>query len=193
MQNGLSPNYPSSLVPPTVGSTSTYPLRNSENLHTIRTNSQLCSNSLLPSAVRDWNELPEEIRSAPSLSAFKHKLNRNLGMPPKFHFTVKRLGQIYHARLRTNCSSLNLHLFSKNLTDSPLCACGSIEDIYHYLLVYNRFSSLRRDLLNTVSMICRPTIDVFLFGNDELSTEQNKNIFQAFQNFVLKIKRFQVN
>ena len=114
-------------------------------------------------------------------------------MPPKFYFIGKRLGQIHHARLRTNCSSLNLHLFSKNLTDSPLCACGSVEDTYHYLLVCNRFSNLRRDLLNAVSLICRPTIDVFLFGNDELSTEQNKNIFLAVQNFVLKTKRFQVN
>ena len=42
-------------------------------------------------------------------------------------------------------------------------------------------------------MICRPTVDVFLFGNEELSTEQNKNIFLAVQNFVLKTKRFQVN
>ena len=115
------------------------------------------------------NEFPEEIRSAPSLSAFKRKLNMNIRMPPKFYFTGKRLGQIHHSRLRTNCSSLNLHLFSKKLTDSPLFACGSIEGTYHYLFVCNRFSNLRRDLLNTVSMICRPTIDVFLFGNDELS------------------------
>ena len=143
IQNDLSPNYLSSLVPPTVGSTSTYPLRNSKNLHTIYVlNSQLYSNSFLPSAIRDWNELPEEIRSAPSLSAFKHKLNRNIRVPPKFYFTGKRLGQIYHARLRTICSSLNIHLFSKKLTDSPLCACGSVEDTYHYLLVCNRFSNI---------------------------------------------------
>ena len=114
-------------------------------------------------------------------------------MPPKFYFTGKRLGQIYHARLRTNSSSFNLHLFFKNLNDSRLCACGSIEDTYHYLLVYNRFNNLRRGLLSTVSMICRPTIDVFLFGNDELSTEQNENIFLAVQIFVLKTKSFQVN
>ena len=63
-------------------------------------------------------------------------------MPAKFYFIGKRLGQIYHARLRTNCSSLNLHLFSKNLTDSPLCACGSVKDTYHCLLVCNRFSNL---------------------------------------------------
>ena len=114
-------------------------------------------------------------------------------MPPKFYFTGQRLGQIYHARLRTNCCSLNLHLFSKNLTDSPLCAYGSIEDSYHNLFICNRFSNLRRDLLYTVSMICRPTIDVFLFGNDEVSAEQNKKIILAVQSFVLKTKHFQVN
>ena len=193
MQNDLSPNY---LI--IFSATNSWKHLNIsttkfKNLHTIHTNSQLYSNSFLPSAIRDWNELPEEIRSAPSLSAFKHELNRNIRMPPKFYFIGKRLGQIYCARLRTNCSSLNLHLFSKNLTDSPLCACGSVEDTYHYFLLCYRFSNLRRDLLNSVSMICRPTTDVFLFGIDELSTEQNKNIFLAVQNFMLKTKRFQVN
>ena len=120
MQNDLSPNYLSSLVPPTVGIISTYPLRNLKKTYILYVlNSQLYSNSFLPSAIRDWNELPEEIRSAPSLLAFKHKSNRNIRMPQKFDFTGKRLGQIYHARLRTNCRSLNLLLFSKNLTDSP--------------------------------------------------------------------------
>ena len=33
-----------------------------------------------------------------------------------------RIGQIYHAILRTVCSSLNHHLYSKNI-DSPLCIC----------------------------------------------------------------------
>ena len=102
MQNDLSPTCLSSLAPLTGGSTSTYSLQNSNNLHTIRTNSQLYYNSYLSSVIRDPNELPEEIRSAPSLSAFKHKLNRNIRMPAKFYFTGKRLGQVYHARLRTN-------------------------------------------------------------------------------------------
>lgn len=193
MQNDLSPDYLSTLVPPTVGSTSAYPLRNSTNLHTVRAKSQLYYNSFLPSVIRDWNELPEEIRSSPSLSVFKHKLNRDLKMPPKFYFTGKRLGQIYHARLRTNCSSLNQHLFSKNLIDNPLCICGSVEDTHHYLLTCNCFSNLRQELLNQVSTICRPTLNVLLFGNDGLSMEQNKTIFLAVQNYLLKTKRFQIN
>ena len=114
-------------------------------------------------------------------------------MPTKFYFTGKRLEQIYHARLRTNCSPLNQHLFSKNIIDSPTCACGAVEDTYHYLFVCNRFSNLRQELFNTVSMICQPTLNVLLFGNDELSMQQNSNIFLAVQNFVLKTKRFQIS
>ena len=116
-------------------------------------------------------------------------------MPSKFYFIGKRFGQIYHARLRTNCSSLNQHLFSKNLIDNPLCICGSVEDTYHYLLTCNRFSNLRQELFNKVSTICRPTLNVLLYGtcNDELSMEQNKNIFLAVQNYLLKTKRFQIN
>ena len=193
MQNDLSPAYLSSLVPPTVDSTSAYSLRNSTNLHTVRAKSQLYFNSFLPSVIRDWNELPEEIRSSASLSVFKHKLNRDSKMPSKFYFIGKRLGQIYHARLRTNCSSLNQHLFSKNLIDNPLCICGSVEDTYHYLLTCNRFSNLRQKLFNKVSTICRPILNVLLHGNDELSMEQNKNIFLAVQNYLLKTKRFQIN
>ena len=49
-------------------------------------------------------------------------------------------------------------------------------------------SNLRQELFNKVSTICRPTLNVLLYGNDELSMEQNKNIFLAVQNYLLKTK-----
>ena len=57
MQNYLVPDYLSSLVPPTVGSTAVYNLRNDSDLRTISANSQLYYNSFLPSVTRSWNEL----------------------------------------------------------------------------------------------------------------------------------------
>ena len=33
-----------------------------------------------------------------------------------------------------HCSSLNQHLYSKNIVDSPLCQCGAIETTEHHLL-----------------------------------------------------------
>ena len=191
MQNDLSPDYLCSLVPPTVGSTSSYPLRNANDLQIIYANSQLYYNSFLPSAVREWNELPEQTRNSSSLNIFKTRINSNINLPPSYYFTGKRIGQIYHARLRTKCSSLRQHLFSKNLIDSPRCACGSVEDNHHFLLVCDQYTDLRRELLTTVSEKCNPTLDVLLYGDLSLSLEENKAIFLAVHDFILKSKRFQ--
>ena len=86
MQNNLSPDYLSSLVPPTIGDTTNYPLRNSSNLLTLHASSQLYYNSFLPSVIREWNELPEDIRNLPSKATFKPKLNSDVTKIPSFYF-----------------------------------------------------------------------------------------------------------
>ena len=143
------------------------------------------------SAVRDWNELPEQTRNSPSLSIFKNRLKSNLITPPRYYNTGKRLGQIYHARLRTSCSPLRQHLHSKNIADSPYCTCGDIEDTHHFLFVCHRFTDLRRDLINSVSDICQPYLNVLLCGDISLTFGQNKQIFKAVQEFTIKSKRFE--
>ena len=59
MKNGTCPDYLASLVPATIGSASTYHLRDSSDLQTSHTNSRLYYTSFSPSAVRDWNILSE--------------------------------------------------------------------------------------------------------------------------------------
>ena len=193
MQNNLTPDYLSSLVPENVGNNSAYNLRNARNLNTLQAHSQLYFKSFLPSVTRDWNGLSEEIRNSPSLSSFKHHLDVNLTKPSKFFFDGKRLGQIYHARLRMRCSSLNAHLFSKNIIDSPLCASGSFEDTNHFLLSCPRYAVLRQELVNKITPICQLSLNVLLFGNQELAYSLNKQIFLSVQEFLIKSKRFEVN
>ena len=82
MQNDLTPDYLRSLVPATVGSASSYPLRNASNLQLVHANSQLYYNSFLPSVVRDWNDLPDQTRNSPSLNAFKYRINDDISKPP---------------------------------------------------------------------------------------------------------------
>ena len=120
MVNALSPEYLISLVPPTVGSLTPYPLRNATDIQTIHSASQSYYNSFLPSVIRDWNDLSEKVRNSATICTFKCKLNLNIKSPPKYYFRGIRIGQIYHARLRTNCSSLNQHLFSKKYCQQPL-------------------------------------------------------------------------
>ena len=191
MKNGLCPDYLVSLVPATVGSASQYPLRNSTDLQTLNSNSCLYNTSFLPSAVRDWNELPEPTRDSPSLNIFKNSLKSNLITPPRYYNTGKRLGQIYHARLRTACSPLRQHLHSKNIVDNPYCTCGDVEDTHHFLFVCHQYTDLRRDLLNSVSDICQPNLNVLLCGDITLTFVQNKQIFKAVQEFNIKSKRFE--
>ena len=143
MKNGLCPDYLASLVPATVGSASTYPLHNSSDLQTLHTNSRLYYTSFLPSVVCDWSEHPEQFRNSPSLYIFKKRLNSNVSTPPRYYNTGKRLGQIYHARLRNPCIPLRQHMYSKNIYDSPYCTCGDIEDTHHFLLVCNQFTDFR--------------------------------------------------
>ena len=78
MQNSLSPDYLSSIVPPTIGNTINYPLRNSADLLTIHASSQLFYSSFLPSVIREWNELQEDVRNLPSIATFKRKLNSDI-------------------------------------------------------------------------------------------------------------------
>ena len=147
----------------------------------------------LPSAIRGWNEHTEETRNSTSISTFKSKLNSNIQRPPKYYNCGTRIGQIYHARVRTACSALNQHLFSKNIVNSPSCSCGAVEDARHFLFVCNLYTDLRRTLFQVVSVIQQPSLNLLLFGNQELANDQNKTIFIAVQEYIVKTKRFKIN
>ena len=62
MFNNLSPEYRSSLIPPTVNTLSQYNLRNAQNIHTVNTRTTQYFNSFLPSSIREWNNLPLAVR-----------------------------------------------------------------------------------------------------------------------------------
>ena len=133
MVNNISPTYLSSLVTSTVRNTTTYQLRNAADLHTMRANSQLHNNSFLPSDIRDWNELPDNVRNSPSKMAFKRHLNNNITNPPNFFFAWDR--SITHgSKTKNDGHSTHIHT---------------------------------------------PTINVLLYGSQELNELQNEQIFTA--------------
>ena len=104
--------------------------------------------------------------------------------------TLIRLYGCIQQNLRTACSPLRQHL-SKNIVDNPYCTCGDIEDTHHFLFVCHQYTDLRRDLLNSVSDICQPNLNVLLCGDITLTFVQNKQIFKAVQEFIIKSKRFE--
>ena len=89
-----------------------------------------------------------------------------------------------------NCSSLNEHLFSRNLVDSPNCVCGRSESISHFLLHCDRYRELRNETLFSLNLPVMLNTDILLFGSDQMTDDQNKQVFIKVQKFILKSKRF---
>ena len=129
--NGLAPDYLSSFVP--VTNRSVYNLRNTQSFQSIACRANLYKTPFLPATTNEWNNLPQNVRNAESLSCFKRQININRPVPNKlFQFGARRI-QIIHTILRNNCSPLNQHVFFKNIIDSPLCCCcGKIESNKHF-------------------------------------------------------------
>ena len=190
MYNQLTPVYLSSLIPQQVNAISHHNLRNSNDIHTIRSNTSLYHNSFLPSTLRQWNSLPVEVRQLNTLSSFKTFLKKDLQSVPTYYYCGSRKAQILHARLRTGCSSLNMDLFHKNITESPLCRCGSIEDTQHYFFHCRFYQGPRNTLLNACTTYQNPSLSLFLFGSSTLSLEANIAILEHVHKYILDTKRF---
>ena len=95
IMNGLTLNYLSDLLPPLVHETTSYNLRNSNH---IQANTNLFFNSFIPSTIRAWNSLSDDIKSASSVVSFKYRLNHDLKKPPRHYNIGIRIGQILHAQ-----------------------------------------------------------------------------------------------
>ena len=89
--NGLPPNYLAELIPPHVRDKTSYSLRNADNLRQIHASSRSYYDSFLPSTIREWNELPDDVKSAPCLLYFKHKLEKDTSKTPKYYYCGDRI------------------------------------------------------------------------------------------------------
>ena len=186
--NGLTPEYLSDLMPPLVSDTNPYNLRNSDNVQSFRARTNIFFNSFFPSTIRAWNNISEDIRNANTVNTFKSRLNRNRQMPPKYFNVGSRIGQILHARLRMECSSLNSHLYRKNIVPTPSCACGSFESPYHYLFQCPRYANARQLYIKNY-LVSQNTYEL-LHGKGSASDIENEALFMNVQEFIIKSNRF---
>ena len=101
-----------------------------------------------------------------------------------------RLGQIVHARIRMGCSALNSDLFLKNIVNSPHCTCGAIETPTHYLLNCPHYNIPRQRHIFALNLPIPLSTQLLLVGSNELTINQNTEIFLSVQKFILSSKRF---
>ena len=177
----MSPHYLRDLIPQSVGSTSRYPLRNSDNLALIRANTTNYHNSFFPSTTVLWNSLSPDIRQSPSLEIFKSRLRGRDMRPPLYYFQGLRINQILHCQLRLKCSTLNGHLFANHCIPDSSCACGaSNESTQHYLFVCPLYHQQRSTYIDPLNA----PLNVLLFGDSFQSLQYNNFIFENVHQFI---------
>ena len=147
--------------------------------------------TFLPSAIREWNELSHEIRTSDSLNFLKSKINQTKPVPNRLYFHGNRKIHVLHTRIRNNCSALNNHLFLKNIVTSPLCDCGHIESSQQYFLECVLYQQIRHRLVNRIIRLTRTvTLAVLLYGDNNLTLQNNISIFDKVHTFMRDSKRF---
>ena len=190
MMNGNTPEYLCNLLPNIRSNFHCHFTRQSNNFTDIRTRTSLYSNYFLPSTIKLWNNLSIDIRNSGSLNIFKSRIGAQNEKRPLFYNAGSRMGQILHARMRMNSSCLNEHLFRRSLVDSPNCTCGQIESNRHFLLYCHKYSDLRRRTIFALNFQVQIDLNLFLYGSDALTLEQNTEVFLKVQSYILKSKRF---
>ena len=133
---------------------------------------------------RAWNSPADEFKQASFVAVFKNLLNSDIKRPPKYHSVGIRIGQILYARLRLVCSSLNSHLYHKNIVDSPSCLCGGFESASTSCLFVRDIQQRKVHTYQTIFKMIQHGI-CFLDVTIKID-RQNEEIF-------LKIKEFIVN
>ena len=77
MTIGLGPDNLNQLIPSQVCQASSYNLRNYEDYLTVHTSTQMYYNSLVPSVMTEWYNLPQSSRNVATLESFKLSLNKD--------------------------------------------------------------------------------------------------------------------
>ena len=191
--NNLLPEHISIKFPKLVSETNPYHRRRPLERNNFFCHTELYKRSFFPCTTELWNELPDDIKSLTSISAFKRFFSNNDYVVPPYFYIGDRLEQIIHCKLRLKMSDLKFDLYNRHLSDSFNCQCNAErEDAKHYLLhcpLYNRERALTINVLPYLSQ----NSETLLNGNNSFSETFNSYIFLTLQDFIKLTKRFDSN
>ena len=180
--NGLVPSYISDLIPPPIHETTNYPLRDQNNITVPFCRTEIARKSCIPSSITLWNSLDEELRNSSTLASFKYQLKnlQNKSKVPHYYTVGNRFLSVLHARIRNNCSNLSSDLFMNHLSLSSMCRCSDeSEDAEHFFFRCSNYNYDRVTLFQSTRNYHPLNINILLFGDENLTDEDNINIFTA--------------
>ena len=129
-----------------------YNLRHQLKFRPRKTRLTNSHNSFFPSTIRQWNNLPQNIRNSRTVTTFKALVRGPNNLNPYHRLSSGKPG-IWLTRLRLGLSALNSHRFKYNFIETPYCSqChNEIESISHYFLDCPTHREARTKLLQRLS------------------------------------------
>ena len=198
IQNNNAPRYLCDSIPPTIQSTTVYPLRNGSDIIIPFCRLSITCDSFIPSTIRQWNSLNPSLRNMESIAKFKTELRKqkdNRQVPKHFEIGPRKLN-IALTQLRCFASFLNYDLFQVNIVSDPSCRCGANrEDSYHFFFDCSHYANMRYKLFHNLSWLpndCAIDLKLLTSGNPILSNEQNEIIFKHVFEYIKRSERFLV-
>ena len=151
-------------------------------------------NSFFPSTISRWNKLPLATRNSISVNQFKSRLNASYqnSNRSKFFLCGCRKLNVLHTKIRHGCSQLNSDLARINLKPNSSCICGHPrEDASHYLIFCPIYDDIRESMRAAVIRTGASfDIGTLLYGNRDLSYDNNKTIFLSVHKYIKNSGRF---
>lgn len=167
------------------------PSRNPMNYQApTTTTSTMHLNSFLPRTIRLWNNLSREAKSTKSIETFKRLITPTKLKVPEHFYTGDYKQRSRLCRMRNYNDDLNENLFSKNLSNTPMCTCGLPESMEHFLLNCTEHTLPRAEMLNSLLTI-NPINTKTLIGKSlHLPKDSNIKITKAVLLYIKTTKRF---
>ena len=210
--NGLTPTYLADILPPYVGDSFRYPLRNAHNFLIPKTRKNYVRLSFFWRVIEIWNSMSLCVRESPSLASYKVALKAMFFYKhSKFFDLHTPKASVHHARMRMGLSALNAHRKKFNFIDFNHCPyCGQKpEDPVHFFLKCPYHAIHRTRLVGTIhpititkipNLIINPAsrtdfsafTNLLLFGSELLSFDENIAMFKAVHEYIYRTKRFEM-
>ena len=188
---GLAPNYLSDILPSRVGDDMQYVLRNDFHLRAFSARTERFKRSILADCVRIWNDLPKCIQNIETLAEFKTSISIEHKVNPLYCGINRKLG-IIQSQFRMVCSNLNAHLYNLHVVDNPFCLCSNtiVEDCKHFFFECPLYNIQRVKLIDNVMKLTNVSLEVLLYGDEDISFKDNKEIFAHVEKYIEESERF---
>ena len=201
---GSTPTYVRAILPDTRYHAVNRTLRTSRQRTEIAFRTVNFSHSFLPSVIKSFNKLPNQMKEINSHNVFAKHLKEHfkVNQPPLYYSLGSKMQNSLLTHLRLGISKLNAHAYQIQKSDSPSCLCGhQNENTEHYFLQCPRFDHQRIIMENSISTILNSAfrnmhrknkIDILTHGQN-IPPDKVRAVAQAVFQFVNGTKRFFVN